>query len=66
MTICASHIEQPTKTFKVSFERATYFNVFQHEAESRTVNVLAETEAGAIAIAQYHWATTGYNFRLES
>lgn len=53
--ITASHIEEPQRSFLVSFLRPAYFNVLNFPPAQRIVNIMAETPAGAIEIAKYHW-----------
>src|SRR5262245_24685138 len=65
----AGQIENPTTMFEIEWEapalRVHLFDEFglEFEAGTRWARVLAETEAGAIQIAQYHHPS-GDGFRL--
>src|SRR5215468_5409512 len=67
-TIWAGHIENPTTMFEIEWEapslRVHLFDEFglEFEAGTRWARVLAETEAGAKEIAQYHHLS-GSGFR---
>lgn len=64
-TIHAQHIEPPEKPFTVEFQQSGYFNVFYHPPKRRTVKILAQSNYGALKIAEYHFFISGNNFKLK-
>ena len=54
-TILAQHIEAARQEFFVRVLRAPCFNVFFRPSRWETCRVLAETSAGALRIARYHF-----------
>ncbi len=63
-TIHASHIEAPREPFFVQFDAEAYNNVLRFAPGRRWVRVLAETAAGALKIAKFHYGARGSNFEL--
>lgn len=54
-TIHGRHIEDSTNKFTVKVLRPPCYNVIFRDEQWETWNVLAETEEGALRIAQYHF-----------
>ncbi len=54
-TIHSSQVEEPQETFMVRVLRPPCWNVFHQPARWEMWKVLAETEAGAVRIARYHF-----------
>ena len=71
-TIYSSHIERPLRAFEVQWN-APALRVhcndghgLEYAAAVRWARVLAETEAGALRIAQYHYSNgDGFELRRE-
>ena len=61
-TVFASHIEAPRLAFFVTFWCSDHRNVVSIPEGERTIHVCAETEAGALTIAQYHNEARGWDF----
>jgi hypothetical protein len=72
-TIYSSHIERPLRAFEVQWN-APALRVhcndghgLEYAAAVRWARVLAETEAGALRIAQYHYSNgDGFELRREA
>ena len=65
--ISAPHLEVPSYTFFVRFSHRAYCPdgvSLCFPRTERLVEVLAQTPAGALAIAQYHYGRYGSAFRL--
>jgi hypothetical protein len=63
-TIWASHIEQPTTCFLVTFWDSRIANTIHVPTGERTVRVFAQTPTGALAVAQFHFGGRGRDFRI--
>ncbi len=63
-TIHASHLEAPREQFFLQFDTEAYNNILGLAPGRRWVRVLAETAAGALKIAKYHYGAHGSNFEL--
>ena len=61
--IHAAHIERPEKAFCVQWFSPAYDNVLRFADTIRTQIVLAETDRGALVIAQFHHRR-GCDFKL--
>jgi len=64
-TISAEHIEPANKPFFVRFTRAQFINEYLHPEDEKLIKVMAQTEAGALKVAKYHYARLGEDFALE-
>ena len=62
--VWASHIEKPTTPFLVTFWDSGTYNVIHVPEGERTVQVFAETSAGALAVAHFHYGGRGRDFRI--
>ena len=63
-TISAAHIEPPSARFFVTFWDSGITENLHLPAGERTVRVFAQTPAGAIAVAQFHYGSRGRDFRI--
>ncbi len=59
------HIEEPKTEFPVEFDFLGRSHILRFVPGTRWVRVWAQTEAGALQIAAYHYFRTGRNFRLK-
>jgi hypothetical protein len=64
-TIRADQIERAEKAFFVRFMRLPFVNEYLHPQEKKLIKVLAQTEAGAVAIAAYHYGRLGRDFAVK-
>jgi hypothetical protein len=67
VTVSSSHIEKPESGFTVLFDRERHRNsigLYEEASKDVQLRVLAQTAQGAIRIAQYHYYSTGSNFRV--
>jgi hypothetical protein len=64
-TIRAEHIEKPEKPFFVRFTRLPFVNEYLRAQEKMLIKVMAQTEAGAVQIAAYHYGRLGKDFSIE-
>jgi hypothetical protein len=54
-TVYGHHIDEPETTFLVHVHRGACYNVFYRAPRWEYWNVKAQTEEGALKIAQYHF-----------
>jgi len=66
ITVFGRHIELQIHNFYISFIRSAYTNVLSHPEEQQVIKVRAETEKGALHIAEYHYGLSGRNFHCIS
>ena len=65
-TIRAEHIERAEKAFLSALRAYRLLtNEYLHPQEKKLIKVLAQTEAGAVAIAAYHYGRLGRDFAVE-
>jgi hypothetical protein len=64
-TIRAEHIEKAEKPFFVRFTRLPFVNEYLDPQEKKLIRVMAETEAGAVQIAAYHYGRLGKDFAVD-
>ena len=64
-TIRAEHIEKAERPFFVRFTRLPFVNEYLHPQEKKLIRVMAQTEQGALRIAEYNYGRLGKDFAVE-